>query len=370
MKILFLCTYYHRAFVFHDLRDSLRSLGHDVRVLSVAAKGDAVKEKYYSIMDEYVIHKECYSEMDRFFFFSKQAKIARCMENNYDIRQFDIIHSHTLFNGGYATYSLHKKYGIDYCVSVRGTDVNVFLQLPGFKIIGKKILNNAKAIFVLSAGVKERIFKLYSPEERQAVLKKMVLAYNGLEEFWLKNVYYRTGLNVSKEINLLCVGKINKFKNIISASKAMEVLIKKGYKFKLTVVGQILDETVKEELVNNPNVRVLEYMDKKDLITVYRNADIFVMPAVHETFGRVYAEAMTQGLPVIYSKNEGFDGIFADGTVGFAVDPYNLEEIADRIEKIIKNYNQISANATKNSAIFNWKSIAAIYESAYAKNKQ
>ena len=29
------------------------------------------------------------------------------------------------------------------------------------------------------------------------------------------------------------------------------------------------------------------------------------MPSKHETFGLVYAEAMTQGLPVIYTKNEG-----------------------------------------------------------------
>lgn len=40
------------------------------------------------------------------------------------------------------------------------------------------------------------------------------------------------------------------------------------------------------------------------------------MPSHKETFGLVYAEAMSQGLPIIYTKNQGFDGQFPDGYVG------------------------------------------------------
>ena len=49
------------------------------------------------------------------------------------------------------------------------------------------------------------------------------------------------------------------------------------------------------------------------------------MPSRYETFGLVYGEAMSQGLPIIYSKGQGVDGYFKEGTVGYGVvsDRYN-----------------------------------------------
>ena len=38
---------------------------------------------------------------------------------------------------------------------------------------------------------------------------------------------------------------------------------------------------------------------------IYRENDIYVMPSIIETFGLVYAEAMSQGLPVIYTRGQG-----------------------------------------------------------------
>ena len=45
------------------------------------------------------------------------------------------------------------------------------------------------------------------------------------------------------------------------------------------------------------------------------------MTSLGESFGLTYAEAMSQGVPVIYSKGQGFDGQFKEGVVGYHVDP-------------------------------------------------
>ena len=63
------------------------------------------------------------------------------------------------------------------------------------------------------------------------------------------------------------------------------------------------------------------------------------MPSIHESFGRVYAEAMTQGVPVIYSKGQGFDGIYPDGHVGYSVPSRNPEYIAECIKNISQLFN-------------------------------
>lgn len=58
------------------------------------------------------------------------------------------------------------------------------------------------------------------------------------------------------------------------------------------------------------------------------------MPSFTESFGLVYAEAMSQGLPVIYSKGQGFDGQFAEGVVGYHVDAHDPEELCENIIKM------------------------------------
>ena len=74
---------------------------------------------------------------------------------------------------------------------------------------------------------------------------------------------------------------------------------------------------------------------------------------------------MTQGLPVIYSKGQGFDRQFEEGTVGFHVESRNAEEIANRIENIMSNNQTISENCVRISDRFNWSEIAREYESLY-----
>ena len=45
-------------------------------------------------------------------------------------------------------------------------------------------------------------------------------------------------------------------------------------------------------------------------------------------------------MPVIYTRGQGFDGQFEDGEVGYSVNCFDAEEIADRIEDVINNYDR------------------------------
>ena len=63
----------------------------------------------------------------------------------------------------------------------------------------------------------------------------------------------------------------------------------------------------------------------------------FVMPSFSETFGMVYAEALLNGTPILYSKDTGFDGLFDN--VGVVVDPHSLVSIGEGLRKIVqKNF--------------------------------
>ena len=104
-------------------------------------------------------------------------------------------------------------------------------------------------------------------------------------------------------------------------------------------------------------------------VEIYRENDIFVMPSITETFGLVYPEAMSQGLPLIYTRGQGFDGQLEDGKVGYSVDCDNPKEIAERIVDITKEYNQLSSNSIANCNRFSWNNIIDSYEKIYKVNK-
>ena len=74
---------------------------------------------------------------------------------------------------------------------------------------------------------------------------------------------------------------------------------------------------------------------------------------------------MSQGLPVIYTAGEGFDGQFQDGDVGYAVDPHSPQQIAELIEKITLDYNRISRNCLSRVDRFRWDTISDRYQKLY-----
>lgn len=142
-------------------------------------------------------------------------------------------------------------------------------------------------------------------------------------------------------------------------------MIKLGYEVSYTIVGRITRKKYWNIINQYTFIKYVPHCKKEDLINYYRNADIFVMPSKHETFGLVYAEAMSQGLPVIYTKGQGFDGQFEEGEIGFSVAYDSPKEIADRIVDILNNYVNISYRCLLNIDRFKWDEIAKKYYEIY-----
>ena len=91
------------------------------------------------------------------------------------------------------------------------------------------------------------------------------------------------------------------------------------------------------------------------------------MPSHTETFGLTYAEAMTQGLPVIYTRGQGFDGQFSEGTVGYSVNSCDAAELAENIVKICEHYPELSKNCVQSVQRFQWDKIVQEYLRIYTE---
>ncbi|MDN4861150.1 glycosyltransferase family 4 protein [Priestia aryabhattai] len=316
----------------------------------------------------YVHYPICFNKLDRYLYHFKQKKMLIRLVKDIDINSYNVVHAHTLFTDGYMAYKLYETYKIPYVVAVRNTDVNAFFKKRVFlRPTGLKILEHAEKVIFISEAYKSLVLKKYIPKGLISKIdNKSIVIPNGIDNYWLENKSVFTNEKTQdKNIKLIFAGRIDKNKNVMTTIKACEMLRNKGLNVTLTVVGAIADKKEFKKICKYEFVNYIPKQTKEKLMELYRAHDIFVMPSKTETFGLVYAEAMSQGLPVIYTKGEGFDGQFKEGSIGYSVRYFSPSEIADSIVRIKENYRDISHNCLESCGKFNWSIITNKYHNIY-----
>lgn len=362
MRILHINCNYVGTTLHQLMVENLDKLGYDNNVfVPTYDKGLSVIKP-----NNNVLVCECFKKWDRIFFDYKQHKILKALESNYQIADFDLLHAYTLFTDGNCVRKLSKKYGVPYVVAVRNTDVNSFFRLmPRLRSRGVKTMLEAEAVFFLSESYRKQVFEKYIPQKyRDVIQKKSCIIPNGIDDFWFSNPP-ECDNEINATVKLIYAGRIDRNKNIPTIQKAAAILRERGYEVSLTVVGKVVDEKVYTIIKKDSYTECLPAQPKETLVDLYRKHNIFVMPSFTESFGLVYAEAMSQGLPVIYSAGQGFDNQFPEGKVGYRVSAYDAHNVADGIEKVINNFFDISSNTISCSKIFNWKKITEKYDAIY-----
>ncbi|WP_175618863.1 glycosyltransferase family 4 protein [Virgibacillus halodenitrificans] len=366
MKILNINSYYLSSTLYKPMEDSLNKIGLELTTYVPVYHGYKGREEITLPLAKHVKVSQCFNKNDRLFFYLKHNKIKKDFFNQYNVKDYDILHAHSLFSNGYIAYRAYKKYQIPYVVAVRSTDINVFFKkMVHLRSLGLKILLNAKTIIFLSESHKEECISNYVPNRyKRKILIKTTVIPNGIDDFWFINKR-RESLRVSNQfVKLIFVGDDSKRKNLSALIDTCDILINQKFKVELRVAGKISDEK-KEQLEKKEYIKFIGKVNKDKLLMLYRQSDIFVLPSINETFGLVYAEAMSQGLPVLYTKGQGFDNQFNEGVVGYHVIANKPEDIANKVTKILKNYEQVSANCIELSHKFKWENISTIYFRIY-----
>lgn len=76
------------------------------------------------------------------------------------------------------------------------------------------------------------------------------------------------------------------------------------------------------------------HADYNDLPSIYGLAKFFVLPSRVEQWGLVVNEAIACGLPVLVSNRSGASELVDDGQNGFTFNPYDVGELALKIQKL------------------------------------
>jgi glycosyltransferase involved in cell wall biosynthesis len=151
----------------------------------------------------------------------------------------------------------------------------------------------------------------------------------------------------------LAVSSLNPSKNFGNILKATKQI---NGEITLIIAGNTNPKVFKEKkLIFNKNVQYLGYISDQELITLYKNALVFLYPSLYEGFGLPPLEAMTIGCPVIVSNRASLPEVC--GSAAIYCDPINPRDIAYKVNTI---YNDSSLrreciiNGQKRSNEFSW----------------
>ena len=375
MKVLQICSFYAINDLYKNLFKELKNMdiesdiyipckpknipkniGKNEIYSGVYKNGDRIHEKFINIFNQYVFYK-------------KNNDIYKDLRKKVKINQYNVIHAHSLFENGYLAYKAKKEYGTEYIVAIRNTDVNgYFKRAKHLKKIGIEIMKNAKKIIFISPSYRDFVINTFIRGcDKENIINKSEVIPNGIDEFWINNISIDERNLINKnEVHLIQACRMDKNKNISTSIEIAKKLREDGVNSFIKIVGDGAEKKLLLEKYNNLHyVSFEEKASKYELKKYYDNSDILIMPSKNETFGLVYPEAMSRGLPIIYTRNQGFDKYFADGEVGYPITYNDVEEGAWVVKNILDNYEYISSNCIKNSGLFSWKKISKEYKKIY-----
>jgi glycosyltransferase involved in cell wall biosynthesis len=368
MKCLHIANDFSLTKVHKNLYTLLDDLGLEQIIFNPVRENTPVGNNRipFKTVDSQIIYSKKIKKYHRILFRNKIDFLFRDLESNIDFTNISLIHATTLFSDGAIALRIYKKYNIPYIVAIRGTDVSLFLKYrPDLIFLLKEILTSARKIIFLGEALKETFLKnRYTKLLGLELQDKIVVISNGIDDFWLSSVSPKKKQKPNK---LLYIGRFDGNKNTLNLIDAIIKLRDEFPEIKLDLVGKGGSNEDKVIEISNLHNDFVKYYgpiyDKSELQKIYLSNHIFAMPSFSETFGLVYLEALSQGLPILCSKNQGIDGTF-DMKIGEFVDPKSVDSIYYALKQMILNYDVYELDKIDFSN-FRWQKIAQTYLQIY-----
>ncbi len=110
----------------------------------------------------------------------------------------------------------------------------------------------------------------------------------------------------------------------------------------LWLIGKMqLPQHLREDLPGK--VIIKENIPHDELMALYQQADVFVLPTLADGFGMVITEAMSQGVPVIASKNCCGPDVIEPGKDGWIIPAGDIDKLSTQMQWCVANPQQVAS---------------------------
>ena len=363
MKILHICCNLAGSTVFPQLFEALKreGVGQTVFVPEKSA-ANLGKNQPEGVETHAALTVK---KSDALLFFRKAQRSVPEIERSIDLGGVTLIHAHTLFTDGSIARRLSARTGIPYIVTLRYSDIEVIYKYePHLRPLARAILRGASRVVFLSGAGREKVLTGWlGGRDRAAIEGKTAVIPNGIDPAWL------TGSSrgpLGETVRVGFAGLYNRRKRPLDAIAAVhEAADRSGRPYVFRGCGSgPLEEALKAQL-REGDCLCGRIEGREAMKRFYADCDLLLVPSSAETFGMVYLEAMSQGVPVLYTRGQGFDGQFEEGEAGFSVACGDVGEQAARLIDAAQDYEARSARCVALAAQYAWPRVAAQWKALY-----
>lgn len=292
-------------------------------------------------------------------------RIIEAVAREHAAAPFDLLHAQYGYPTGFAALEASKILGIPNIVSIQGGDghwVGVGCCRT-HRAAMRGVLENANEILIGS-----RSFAAEVEENHQTDVSRFTIVPGAVDtnRFAPRAGWQAGELLDSDEPRLLYHGRVDRRKGALDLIEAFaELLPELNVKPQLLVSGIGPDfEAVQkrvEELHLTENVRMLGYVEYKDVPEIYQQADVFVSPTYAEGFSNTILEAMASGLAIVSTAAVGVVDCLRSGENGLLTTPGNIKELKNALREILENHElrkNLAAHALEECrAVYSWEKI-------------
>lgn len=267
--------------------------------------------------------------------------LARNVRMTGSVERTDVVHCHTWYThlGGclirnlfqvplvLTTHSLepHRPWKVEQLGNAY--HVSTWLESTAYQ--------NADGVVAVSESMKRDVHDLYGvPHERIQVIPNGIDVdeYRSAPDPALLEGY---GIDPARPF-VLFVGRITRQKGVLHLINAIRHL-REGTQVVLCAgapdtpeIGEEMTRKVEaaRKDSSHPIIWIEKMLPRKEIISLYSHAAVFICPSVYEPFGIINLEAMACGAPVVASRVGGIPEIVVEGQTGFLI-PFDAKGSTD-----------------------------------------
>ncbi len=301
---------------------------------------------------------------------SEQIKLPRFLKKE----KFDLVH--------FPHFNMPLTYKDPFVVTIHDLTLSFF---PGQKMTSlahrvayqstiRHACKKAKHIIAVSKNTKKDLQQLLKISD-----EKISVIYEAVEsDRYNTQVAPAKIEEVKKKYNirkpyLMYIGVWRNHKNILGMLSGFAKILERGLDYQLVMTGkpdphypEVMQKI--KELGIEKNVVLAGFVPEEELPVFLQGCDLFVFPSFYEGFGLPPLEAMATGCPVVASNTSCMPEILGDAAEYF--DPYEPEDIARALEKVLRNRalsEELRRKGLERVKRFSWQAMAKSTLEVYKK---
>jgi glycogen(starch) synthase len=363
------------------LAENLAAQDTEVHVLTRGLEESPAEEELDGVMVHRVREPERPRELTEFVTWIEHMNadmLAAGVEVG-DSHDFDVVHGHDWLVANAGDH-LAKRFRCPLVVTIHATEYGRHQgwvdKHPQSYIDGVErwMANRADRVVTCSAYMRDHVSDIYGlEEERVAVIP------NGIDPSELVPVddleTLRSRFAAPDERLVLLVGRLVYEKGFQLALEALPGLIERLGNVRFLVAGSgTAEHELREqatELGLDDHGTFLGWIGDDTLHSLYRIADLTVVPSIYEPFGLVALEAMASGCPCIVADTGGLREIVPPNErVGLRFNGGDPEHLAVMVERLLTDAelrDRLVAEASEHVLSFDWGDVARQVADVYGE---